>query len=327
MRPPLPLPDPLDREPFTLQRGLDAGVSYGRLRNRRFSRPSRGIRVPEDDGRPSRGIEVPEDDDGHKLAMLAAPLSQVTGRSAVAHESAFVMWKFPGFLPGAEGSSVHIARPDTAAIVRRRGVIGHRGQFFDDEVTCLNGVWITTRTRTWLDISRRMSVDELTVVADHLIRIPRPRFEPRSVPYATVADLADMLDRHQGTPGIRKARLALQQARIGADSAPETRLRLAVVRAGLPEPELNRGLELGNATREPDLSFPLYRVAAEYDGSSHSESDQVVRDIRREEDFAAGGWIQVRISKRHMADDAKAAVSKIRAALLSRGWSPAGPTG
>lgn len=61
----------------------------------------------------------------------------------------------------------------------------------------------------------------VTVVADHLLRVPRPEFKARSEPYATPEDLADMLDRHWGTPGIRKARLPLEQARVGSDSAPE----------------------------------------------------------------------------------------------------------
>lgn len=131
-----------------------------------------------------------------------------------------------------------------------------------------------------------------------------------------------MLDRHKGTPGIRKARLALEQARVGSDSAPETRLRLALTRAGLPEPEVNPRTELFNGVvRQPDLAYREFLVAVEYEGDGHSESDQVVRDIAREEDFSRAGWALVRLSKRHMVNDARSAVSKVRSALLFRGWS------
>lgn len=226
-------------------------------------------------------------------------------------------------MPGSDDPLIHVSRPDTVAIMRRPGVKGHRGQFFADEIVTHNGLLITSRTRTWLDCSRKMSIEELTVVADHLLRIPRPDFEGRAEPYATIEDLADMLDRHKGTPGIRKARLALEQARVGADSAPETRLRLALEYAGLPEPELNVPMELGaGVVRQPDLAYPEHRVAVEYEGEGHSEAAQIVRDIAREEDFARAGWLLVRISKRHMKNEAQAAVAKIRAALLSRGWSP-----
>jgi hypothetical protein len=201
--------------------------------------------------------------------------------------------------------------------------VGHVGQFFPDEVVSLDGVLITSRARTWLDCSRKMGIDELTVVADHLVRIPRPEFEGRTEPHATLEELADMLDRHKGTPGSRKARLALEQARVGADSAPETRLRLALENAGLPEPELNMPTELhAGVVRQPDLSYPEHKVAVEYEGEGHSDAAQIVRDIAREEDFARAGWTLVRISKRHMENGARSAVAKVRAALPSRGWVP-----
>ena len=60
----------------------------------------------------------------------------------------------------------------------------------------------------------------------------------------------------------------------------------------------------------------------EYEGAGHSEAAQVIRDIAREEDYAGSGWILVRISKRHMENDARAAVAKVRAALACRGWQP-----
>jgi hypothetical protein len=257
------------------------------------------------------------------VTLQARPLTLVTEFSAASHATAFLIWDLPGFLPGADAPGIHISRPDTMAIPRRRGVIGHVGQFFADEITRVDGVLVTTRARTWLDCARKMSIDELTVVADHLIRRPRPAFESRTEPYASPGDLAEMLDRHKGTPGIRKARLALEQARIGADSAPETRLRLALCWAGLPEPELNVGMALRNGVvRQPDLAYPEHLVAVEYEGAGHSDAAQVVRDIAREEDFSGAGWILVRISKRHMENDARAAIAKVRAALASRGWQP-----
>ncbi|WP_427016946.1 hypothetical protein ACQCSX_19975 [Pseudarthrobacter sp. P1] len=310
-----PLPSALASAPFTVADALASGVPYDHLRHRQILHLSRGIaRVG------------PPDDDGLPLALLARPYSRVTGYSAVSHATAFRIWALPGFLPGADEDTIHVARQSPHGIPRRRGATGHRLQFFDDEVECLDGLWITTRVRTWLDCARRMTVDELTVAADHLLRSPRPEFEGRSQPYALPGDLAGILDRHWGTPGIRKARLALEQARIGSDSAPETRLRLAVVRAGLPEPELNVPVTLaGDVTRIPDESFPGFKVAVEYEGSHHSDPNQVERDIAREEDFASAGWIQVRISKRHMKNEASTAVKKVRDALWLCGWRPPRP--
>ena len=309
MKTPQPLPEPLGSAAFTFKEAVDAGVTVGRLRHRSLVAPSRGIRRPKHE-------TVTE------LSSLVRPLTLITEFSAASHATAFTLWSFPGFLPGRDDPITHISRPDTMAMPRRCGVRGHRGQFFDDEIVNLNGLLVTSRTRTWLDCARKMSIDELTVVADHLLRVPRPEFEGRSEPYATRDDLADMLDRHKGTPGIRKARLALEQARLGSDSAPETKLRLALENGGLPEPRLNAPVELGaGVVRQPDLAYPEQKVAVEYDGEGHSEAAQIVRDIAREEDFARAGWMVVRISKRHMENEATAAVAKVRTAILSRGWS------
>ncbi|MHC8606965.1 hypothetical protein ACW4FP_04830 [Paenarthrobacter ureafaciens] len=310
MKTPSALPDPLSSTPFTWQEAARAGISRRRLSHHSLASPSRAIRVP------GSGAD-------HSLADMARPLTQVTAFSAASHATAFLLWEFPGFLPGSNEPVIHISRPEPMAIPRRRGVVGHRGQFFDDEITTLNGLYITSRPRTWLDCTRKMDIDEITVVADHLLRIPRPEFEGRTAPYCTPDELEEMLDRHWGTPGIRKARLALEQACIGADSAPETRLRLALGRAGLPTAEANVRTQLSpGVERQPDLSFREWRVAVDYEGEGHSEPEQIVRDIEKQEDFARAGWILVRVSKRHMTTDARTAVRKVWRALEQHGWSP-----
>lgn len=310
MKIPRPLPEPLTSKPFTRQEALDAGVTVGRLRYRDLDSPSRQILVP-------RSIEGP------RLTDRVRPLTLVTPFSAASHATAFLLWEFPGFLPGSHEPAVHISRPDTMGRPRRRGVVGHKGQFFEDEIVVLDGMYITSRARTWLDCARKMDINEITVVADHLLRIPRQEFEGRNKAHCTLDELEEMLDRHWGTPGIRKARLALEQACVGSDSAPETRLRLALEWGGLPKAEVNVPTELSaGVVRQPDLAYREQRVAVEYEGVGHSDPEQVVRDIAREEDFTRAGWILVRISKRHMTNDARSAVAKVRRALEARGWSP-----
>jgi len=96
------------------------------------------------------------------------------------------------------------------------------------------------------------------------------------------------------------------------------------MRAGMPEPELNVAIIDGTGQRhhEPDLSYRTYRIGIEYEGEHHCEEGQIVRDIARLERYAALGWTEIRISKRHMMDDGKQAVSKVRAALVQAGWRP-----
>ena len=63
----------------------------------------------------------------------------------------------------------------------------------------------------------------------------------------------------------------------------ETRLRLLFVDAGLPEPEINQWVRDDDRTplHKPDLSWPRWRVAADYDGLHHAERD-------RDEDVLTG---------------------------------------
>lgn len=298
--------------PFTVAQAQDLGLSYEQLRRRDIISLSRGIKVIHG-----------QDDAALSLALLTRPYTLVTGHSAASHATAFTLWELPGFLPGSALGTIHIARQYPHAIPRRSGIQGHRIMFDNDEVLFVDGLWITSRARTWLDCARKMSVEELVVTADHLIRIPRPEFERRGEAYAGLEELSELLSRHSGTPGIVKARTALELARVGSDSPQETKLRLACGAAGLPEPHLNERTLLANGViREPDQSYPDYKVAVEYDGNTHADPEQVEKDVLRAEDYAKAGWSEVRIMKHHMRNDAKEAVHKVREALCAHGWRP-----
>ncbi|MGP9501787.1 hypothetical protein ACT3TS_06195 [Specibacter sp. AOP5-B1-6] len=304
------LPEPFWSAPFTVAEALEKGASYGELCHRDVVTLSRSIKILTDDA------DVP-------LALLTRPYTVVTGYAAASHATAFRIWEFPGFLPGADDANIHISRQSPHIAPRRLRVKGHQTKIRNDEVCFLNGLWITTRIRTWLDCAAKMSVEELVVVADHLIRIPRLNFEGRTQPYATIKELEVLLARHHGSRGIIKAREALRLARVGSDSPQETKLRLACGYAGLPEPLLNVETPLSNgADRTPDQSYPEYKIAVEYDGDTHNDPTQVERDVRRAEDYASAGWQEVHIMKRHMTNDAKEAVKKVRDALYARGWRP-----
>lgn len=91
----------------------------------------------------------------------------------------------------------------------------------------------------------------------------------------------------------------------------------------MPEPFLNERTLLANGViRQPDQSYPDYKVAVEYDADTHADPRQVEKDVLRAEDYAEAGWSEVRIMKQHMRNDAKEAVHKVREALWSRGWRP-----
>lgn len=99
-------------------------------------------------------------------------------------------------------------------------------------------------------------------------------------------------------------------------------MRLSIVRAGLPEPLLNYVVldAYGNPVLWPDAAYPEQRIAVQYEGAHHNASDQYLRDIQRADTTMEHGWLEVRVSKFDLAGGRPAVVSKVRAALESRGW-------
>ena len=77
------------------------------------------------------------------------------------------------------------------------------------------------------------------------------------------------------TSGYRALQLALAMSRDRVDSPMETRLRLMLVAAGLPEPVVNVWVldEYGARIHRPDLSWPEWKVAVDYDGRHHGQND------------------------------------------------------
>ena len=78
-------------------------------------------------------------------------------------------------------------------------------------------------------MARRLSENELVCMGDQLIRVPRVEFENRIEPFDTLKGLRSLVARHPNLQGVVRARAALERMRVGADSAPESLLRLAML--------------------------------------------------------------------------------------------------
>jgi hypothetical protein len=217
---------------------------------------------------------------------------------------------------------VHVSRRPGFSMPRRLNVVGHLLTFLPGELVEYDGVRLTSPARTWLDLASMAGVDELVIAGDSLVCSHGPEFPSSREPQCTVADLRGMVANHPGARGVRAARAALELIRVGADSQPETVMRLALVRAGLPEPELNHVLwgARGVPVLWPDAAYVKWRISIQYDGAGHGGSGQYLRDIRRESVTREYGWLEVRVSKDDLAADRPAVVRKVRAALESRGW-------
>lgn len=310
-----PIPPRLMVAPFTLDEAEAAGLKRSHLWNR--------VNI---DG-VSRGVYRPSDWD-FELSAAARSLSAATPGAWISHVTAARLHGscLPPWL--SDSNELHLSKPRQLPSVRRKGVIGHTVIASADEIEYVQGIKMSTRSRTWLDLARRLSVPDLVCMGDELVRIPRLEFEEREAPFTTLDALRKLVDRHKILQGIVRAREALDLMRVGADSAPETLLRLAMLDAGIPEPELQVKLRKNDLfSPSADLGFRDRRVAIQYDGGHHLEREQIFSDRRRDKAFEAAGWTVLKFGKDDLADNFFSATQKIKSALRSAWRDPAVSSG
>lgn len=142
---------------------------------------------------------------------------------------------------------------------------------------------------------------------------------------ATYEQVRDALGTATGR-NCRRARRAGELVRAKVESPRETRLRLAIVLAGLPEPECN--VDLGDEwffIGRVDLYLRAWNIAVEYEGDQHrSNAKTYGNDLLRFEELSASGVLAIRVSKEHLRQP-REVVRRIHAALVSRGYEGPAP--
>jgi hypothetical protein len=303
------LPDHLTSGSFSLRAADKAGVTRTRT-------------AAHDLVTVSRGIRMPIDCEASGAAALRA-YTDTDDTSILASLSAARIWGHP--LPSYRNGDwrIHIARCPGFSVPRRANVVGRLLTFLPEEVVEYDGVRVTSPARTWLDLASELKLPDLVAAGDFLICRHDAEFPYPKEALCSIEQLQRMVARHPGMRGVRAARHALDLVRIGADSAPETLMRLALLDAGLPEPMLNHVVwgDAGQPVLWPDAAYPGFRIALQYDGEIHENTGQYLRDIRRQEMSAAYGWLEVRVSKLDLDGERPAVVRKVLRALKSRGWS------
>lgn len=296
------LPAALLTAPFTLESARASGVSASRLRRADVVHVGRGLYRPA-------GWDF-------DLEAAARALSAVSPGAWISHVTAARIrcQILPAWL--SDSTELHLSKPRSLPEVRRKGVYGHTVLAREEEIESVEGIRISTRARTWLDMARRLSLTELVCMGDELIRIPRLQFEDRTEPFTTLAGLRSLVDRHPNLQGVVRARQALDLMRVGADSAPGTLLRLAMEDAGLPEPELQVALRIHDAmSPTADLGYRQRRLAIQYDGGHHLLDAQTFSDRRRDKAFESAGWTVLTFHRDDLADGFQLAMGKINRAL------------
>lgn len=290
---PSALPPELASRPFSVAEARKLGVSAKTLRGGRLRAPFRGVRVP---------VELADD-----LATLCrAALLVLPSDARFTHWTAARLHDLP--LPRRDGPlPLHVTSSRPAP--RIAGVVSHRSHEPGPPELTL-GLPVSGAAAAWADLAQSLDIDDLVVIGDHLLR--------RRL--ACRRKLEDVVRCRVGRRGVRRLQLALPLLDGGADSPMETRLRLLLVRGGLPVPCVNRDVvEDGAWLARPDLSYPAQRIAIEYEGDQHrTDRRQWKRDKSRRRLLEDHGWLVVEVIDDDVYRTPELTVARVRRALSAR---------
>ena len=242
---------------FAVSEALALGATPGRLDAADLTAPFRGMRAPRAALPDLSALELRE----HELRQLCrAYLAVAPADARFSHVTATRLYGMPvpERLVSTDVSVVTARVPP-----RRRGIVAHRAQA--GRTVMVAGLPAVPPEVAWIQLAAELTIEELIVAGDFLVRRKRP--------LCTMATLSDTVAQHAGRRGIRLATAALARVRPGTDSPPESWTRLAIVRAGFPEPVV--GYEVHDNrywVGTPDLAYPDLKIAIEYQGAGHRDT-------------------------------------------------------
>src|SRR5260370_33111117 len=165
---------------------------------------------------------------------------------------------------------IEVPMPEPAGCRRRAGAVVSRTRIGRDEIVRRRGLSTTSALRTVVGLGGRDPLTEGVVVADLFLHEG----------LVSVDDLRCYVAEHPGTKGVARLRRVVDLAEPKAESAMESRLRMLLVLARLPRPEVQVSVhdEEGRVLARPDLLYRRQRLAIELDGGNHR--DRLVHDTR-----------------------------------------------
>ncbi|MEV6875446.1 DUF559 domain-containing protein [Amycolatopsis sp. NPDC051128] len=185
---------------------------------------------------------------------------------------------------------IHLSVPPAKRARSKPGLVVHRAEYEPSDVIELKGLPAFSLDLALADYL--CAGDERTAFAavDQAMT-GLPPDHCRTLRENVRDRLVDRRDRR----GIHRAQMLLALATGKAESPPESILRLIVVQAGFPVPDVQYEIPTvdGRLLYVLDLAWPELRIALEYDGfAAHEERHE--RDAERDERMAGRGWITIR---------------------------------
>jgi hypothetical protein len=213
-----------------------------------------------------------------------------------------------------ETMRTHVLLPYGYAPRSREGLAVHHGGFLGDDVVELAGLRVLLLERVAAELLCSSRPQDGLAVADEVLRMAGDDHERAR------REIGRRIAARPDPRGTVRGAGVLDLASPRAESAPESRLRMALIEQGFPVPEVNFWvLDLaGRQVCRVDLAWPSLRIAVEYDGyAAHVGREEL--DEARAEDLRARGWIVVRVD-RHDVRDLHRVVRELEDAFVGRGY-------
>lgn len=213
-------------------------------------------------------------------------------------------------LPVPECDRVHVTVMKQEQRVQRHGVACHVA-CSETRVEEVHGVRVSAALDLFIELAGVLSLVDLVVVGDDMVR--QKLFTPGEL----TKFCAGTRRWHS-----RRARRGAAYVREGVDSPMETRLRMLLVLAGLPEPVVNHKIRNkdGWVLRRLDLSYPWVKLAVEYNGLWHFEDAAQRRtDIDRREEFDDEEWRLIVVLSDGIFVEPERTIARVAHALRRRG--------
>lgn len=284
--------DPL--QPFLRSEALGAGVTPHELRGPRYRRLAWNVYISS---------VVP---DSPALLPRAALLIHPRG-AVISHVSAAKVLGAP--VPNDARVHVTVGRANDRR--HRRGMRCHVLTVAEEDVVTLRGVRMSSPHRIFVELASTLSLVDLVVVGDWMVR--RGHVTPESL----VAYCKRTPAQHAG-----HARRAASYVRERVDSPMETRVRMLLVLAGLPEPEVNQvvRLEGGGVLLRFDLLYRKARLGVEYDGRQHVDVIDNWEDDVERRDLVPDDWRLLTVTRKGVYVEPAKTLDRVWRALKSRGY-------
>ncbi len=270
--------------PFTVAEAREHGVSRKRLGARDLTAPFWGVRMKND------GESATSDDPSTTPGRCRAFSLRMPDHAVFSHVTAAELHGLP--LPRAlrNLSSLDVTVPEGERPIDAKDIRGHCHRLDPIDFEELGGLRLTTVARTWCDLASVLDQVELVAVGDRIIFHDKP--------HATREELARAVDAHGRRWGARPLRAVLPRLSDRAESPRESRLRMMIVDAGLPEPYVTPEIPCTcGSIHRIDLAYAALRIGIEYDGDHHrTDRHQWRKDVTRIRHLEALGWSMVRVT-------------------------------